>query len=120
MNEIKNGYQPTGTYKNGKLVTPQNPPCENMTDTLEQNKVVSLDYAVAQDIVLVEFHPRKYRRRDMLPAKVIEVENGYEIATPGVLCYGIFRLSKESYGKSWRCWEIKKPTLSERNSIPWK
>lgn len=92
-----------------------------MNDTMEPSGVITLDYAVKQDVVFIEFkHPHRRRRKDMLPAKVIEVENGYEIATPGVLCYGMFRLSKDSYGKSWRCWEIKRPTIFERNSVPWK
>lgn len=89
-----------------------------MTDSVEQSGVVTIDYAKEQEAVLIEYHPLYGGRyKDPFPAKVIEMPNGYEIIPAG--CPYGFRLSKESYGKTWRCWEIKKPSMIDRNSVAW-
>ena len=90
-----------------------------MANSCEQSGVITIDYAIKQDAVLIENHP-KYGRLSahMFPAKVIERSNGYDIIPVG--CLNSVRLSKESYGKTWRCWEIKKPSMIERRSIDWE
>lgn len=89
-----------------------------MADSCNSTGVITIDYAVKQDAVLVESHP-KYGglSTNMITARVIERLNGYDIIPVG--CLNSVRVSKESYGKTWRCWEIKKPSMIERRSIAW-
>lgn len=89
-----------------------------MANSVEQTGVITIDYAKEQEAVLIEVHPLYGGRyKNMFPAQIIEVSNGYEIIPVG--CLDGFRLSKESYGKTWRCWEIRKPSMIERNSVAW-
>ena len=89
-----------------------------MDGSIEQSGVVTIDYAIKQDAVLIESHP-KYGglSTNMITAKVIERTNGYDIIPVG--CLNSVRVSKESYGKTWRCWEIKKPSMIDRNNVAW-
>lgn len=90
-----------------------------MANSCEQSGVITIDYAITQDAVLIENHPKYgWLSTNMFPAKVIERSNGYDIIPVG--CLNSVRLSKESYGKTWRCWEIKKPSMIERRSIVWE
>ena len=90
-----------------------------MADDVSASGVVAIDYAKEQEVVFVELRKQFGGRYvDMFPAKVLEVPNGYEIITLGGFGHG-FRLSKESYGFSWRCWEIRKPSVLDRERIPW-
>lgn len=88
-----------------------------MAETMESTGVVTLEYAKEQDVVWVEVRPYNGKHKEIIPAKIVEVSNGYEIMTFGL--DAAFRLSKEGYGKTWRCWEIRKPSMIDRRNVPW-
>lgn len=76
---------------------------------------LTLPYAAGVDYVLVELWISK-DKTVIAPASVVLADDGsYEIQLIG----NTIRLSEDTYGKRWRCWELREPHKIDRDSVPW-
>ncbi len=93
--------------------------CERCKEEMEETAtgaILSLSYASSVDYVLVELWISK-NKTVIAPASVVLADDGsYEIQLIG----NSIRLSEDTYGKRWRCWELCEPNKIDRDRIPWK
>ena len=78
-------------------------------------KIVTLSYASSVDFVLVELWISKNKTVIAPASIVLSDDGGYEIQFIG----NTIKMSEESYGKRWRCWELYEPHKIDRDRIPW-
>ena len=77
--------------------------------------ILTLSYASSIDFVLVELWISK-NNSVIAPASIVLSDNGgYEIH----LIDNTIFMQEETYGKKWRCWELREPHKIERDSVPW-
>ena len=93
--------------------------CERCKKEMEESvngATVTLSYASSVDYVLVELWISK-NKTVIAPASVVLADDGsYEIQFIG----NTIRLSEDTYGKRWRCWELREPHKIDRDRIPWE
>ena len=77
--------------------------------------ILPLYYASSVDYVFVELWISK-NKTVIAPASVVLADDGsYEIQLIG----NTIRLSEDTYGKRWRCWELREPHKIDRDMVKW-